>query len=62
LNFNSFIANNIENNKLFFTNNIVESFIKTLNKKYIGMLRTLFNYKNAIKEIININNEYQKRR
>ena len=62
MNFNSFIANNIENNKLFFTNNIVETFIKTLNKKYIGMLRTLFNYKNAIKEIININNEYQKRR
>ena len=62
MNFNSFIANNIENNKLFFTNNIVETFIKTLNKKYIGMLRTLFNYKNAIKKINNINNEYQKRR
>ena len=31
-NYNSFIINNIEEKTLFFTNNIVESFNRTLNK------------------------------
>ena len=55
-NYNSLIINNIEEKTIFFTNNIVESFNRTLNKKYIGACKTLFNFRNAIKDIISFYN------
>jgi len=44
-NYNTLIVNNINNNILFFTNNITESFNRTLNKKYIGFTKTMYNFK-----------------
>ena len=35
-NYSNIIFNNLINNIIFFTNNICESFNRTLNKKYIG--------------------------
>ena len=64
-NYNYLIINNIDDKILFYTNNIVESFNRTLNKKYVGMYKTIFNYKNALIDIIsfyNLKNIYQERR
>ena len=35
-NYNTIISNNINNDILFYTNNIVESFNNNINKKFIG--------------------------
>jgi len=64
-NYNTLIENNLDNQILFYTNNIVESFNKTLNKKYLGYCKIIYNFKNAFKDIIypyNSNNTYKDRR
>ena len=53
-NYNTLIVNNINNNILFFINNITESFNRTLNKKYIGFTKTMYNFKNAIIDTITL--------
>ena len=44
-NYSNIIFNNLNNNIIFFTNNICESFNRTLNKKYIGYCKTMYNFK-----------------
>ena len=64
-NYNSLLLNSVNNNILFYTNNITESFNRTLNKKYIGFCRTMFNFNNAIIDTINLykmHNIYQERK
>ena len=64
-NYNTLIENNLDNQILFYTNIIVESFYRTLNKKYVGYYKTIFNFKNAIKDVIylyNSKNTYKDRR
>ena len=53
-NYNNIIFNNLNNNIIFFTNNICESFNRTLNKKYIGYCKTMYNFKKSILDIIDI--------
>jgi hypothetical protein len=55
-NYNTLIENKLDNQILFYTNNIVESYNRTLNKKYIGYCKTIFNFKNAIKDVIYLYN------
>lgn len=65
MNYNILIENNLYNQILLYTNNIVESFNRTLNKKYVGCCKTIYNFKNAIKDVIylyNSNNIYKDRR
>ena len=53
-NYSNIIFNNLNNNIIFFTNNICESFNRTLNKKYIGYCKTMYNFKKNILDIIDI--------
>lgn len=53
-NYNTIISNNINNDILFYTNNIVESFNYNLNIKFIGFCKTMHNFKNALKDVINL--------
>ena len=53
-NYTNVINNNINHTIIFFTNNICESFNRTLNKKYIGYCKTMFNFKNCLTDIIKI--------
>ena len=39
---------------LFYTNNKCESLNRTLNKKYIGGCKNLFNFKNCLSDVINV--------
>ena len=64
-NYNSLLINSVNNNILFYTNNITESFNRTLNKKYIGFCRTMLKFNNAIIDTINLykmHNIYQERK
>ena len=57
--------NNLNDNIFFYTNNICESFNRSLNSQYIGKTKTIFHFKSAIKnliEIYNIKNIYQKKK
>ena len=48
----------------FYTNNICESFNKTLNTKYMGGAKTFYHFKNALMEILELyktKNEYKPR-
>ena len=51
-NYNEFIYNNLNNDMLFFTNNICESMNRTLNSKYIVGCKTFYSFKNSILDII----------
>ena len=53
-NFSQVISNNINNDLIFYTNNIVESFNSVLNKKFVGFCKTLYNYKNSLIDVISI--------
>ena len=53
-NYNNIITNNLNNDILFYTNNIVESFNNNLNKKFIGFAKTMHNFKNALNDVINL--------
>ena len=53
-NYTNVINNNINNSIIFFTNNICESFNRTLNKKYIRYSKTMLNFKNCLSDIIKI--------
>ena len=53
-NYNQTILSNINNNIIFYTNNICESFNRTLNKKYIGYCKTMFNFKMCLYDILQI--------
>ena len=53
-NYNNIITNNLNNDLLFYTNNIVESFNNNLNKKFIGFAKTMHNFKNALTDVINL--------
>ena len=48
------ISKNLNNDILFYTNNIVESFNNNLNKKFIGFAKTMHNFKNALNDVINL--------
>ena len=64
-NYNTQIVNSMNNNILFYTNNITESFNRTLNKKYIGFCKTMYNFKNAILDTIilyTMHNTYQEKK
>ena len=59
-NYSKVILNNINNNNLiFYTNNICESFNRTLNKKYIGYCKTMYNFQMCIYDIINFYNNHE---
>ena len=51
---NKKIRSDINNGIIFFTNNIIESFHSQLNKKFIGFCKTMFNYKNALIDVIEL--------
>ena len=52
-NYNHVILNSINNNNMiFYTNNICESFNRTLNKKYIGYCKTMYNFKMCIYDTV----------
>ena len=53
-NYTKAINNNINNDIIFYTNNIVESFNSIINKKLIGLCRTMYNYKRALVEVISL--------
>ena len=53
-NFTNVISNNINNDIIFYTNNIVESFNSILNKKFLGFFKTMNNFKNALIDVINL--------
>lgn len=53
-NFSQVISNNLNNDLIFYTNNIVESFNSVLNKKFVGFCKTLYNYKNSLIDVISI--------
>ena len=55
-NYNNFVSNNLNNDIIFFTNNIVESFNSVLNKKFVGFCRTMFNYKNNLIDVLSLYN------
>ena len=64
-NYCNIIFNNLNNNIIFFTNNICESFNMTLNKKYIGYCKAMYYFKKSIfilkifiKCIVNIRKKY----
>ena len=54
MNYNSYNINTFDNEIQFYTNNICESFNRTLNLKYVGTCKTIFNFKNSIKDTISI--------
>mgnify|MGYP002624394402 CR=1 FL=1 len=45
---------NDDNNIIFYTNNIVESCNRTLNSKFIRICKTLYHFKKAIRDLIDI--------
>ena len=53
-NYTNVINNNINNDIIFFTNNIVESFNSIFNKKLVGFCKTMLNYKRALLEVLSI--------
>ena len=53
-NYSNILISNINNDIIFFTNNIIESFHSQLNKKFIGFCKTMFNYKNALLDVIEL--------
>ena len=53
-NYNDIFMNNMDKHILFYTNNICESMNRTLNMKFIGGCKTFFNFKNCIKDIIDM--------
>ena len=53
-NYNTIISNNINNDILFYTNNIVESFNNNINKKFIGFCKTMHNFKLALKDVVTL--------
>ena len=53
-NYTNVINNNINNDIIFFTNNIVESFNSIINKKLVGFCKTMLNYKRALLEVLSI--------
>ena len=55
-NYNELIYDNLNKDMLFYTNNICESLNRTLNKKYIGGCKTLYNFKNCLLDVINLYN------
>ena len=55
----------MSDNIIFYTNNICESFNRSLNSQYIGKTKTFFHFKSAIKnliEIYNVKNIYQEKK
>ena len=49
---------------MFFTNNICESYNRTLNLKFIGGCKSLYNFERSLKEVITLYNNtpvYQER-
>ena len=44
-NYSMLLLSNINNDIIFFTNNIIESFHSQLNKRFIRFCKTMFNYK-----------------
>ena len=55
----------MSDNIFFYTNNICESFNRSLNSQYIGKTKTIFHFKSAIKnliEIYNVKNIYQEKK
>ena len=48
------ISKNLNNDILFYTNNIVESFNNNLNNKFKGFTKTMHNFKNALTDVINL--------
>ena len=53
-NYNNIITNNLNNDILFYTNNIVESFNNNLSEKFVGFAKTMYNFKNALTDVINL--------
>ena len=53
-NYSNVILNSLNNDIIFFTNNIVESFNSIINKKLVGFCKTMFNYKRALLEVITL--------
>ena len=53
-NYGNIISKNFNNDILFYTNNIVESFNNNLNNKFIGFTKTMHNFKNALTDVINL--------
>ena len=63
-NYNYLQKDDISEGIKFYTNNICESFNKTLNTKYIGGAKTFYHFKNALMEILELyktKNEYKPR-
>ena len=53
-NYNNTILSNSNREIVFYTNNICEFFNRTLNKKYIGYCKTMYNFKMCIYDILQI--------
>ena len=53
-NYNQNIDININNDIMFYTNNICESINRTLNSKFVGGCKTFYNFKNSIIDIIDL--------
>ena len=53
-NYNNTILSNSNREIVFYANNICESFNRTLNKKYIGYCKTMYNFKMCIYDILQI--------
>jgi len=52
--YSNIISNNINNDIIFYTNNIVESFNGILNKKFVGFCKTMNNFKQSLYDVINL--------
>ena len=61
-NYNKVILNHINDRDsiIFFTNNICESFNRSINKKYIGYCKTMFIFKRCIFDIIDLYSNHTK--
>jgi len=53
-NYYTAIPNNLNDDILYFTNNIVESFNSIINNKFIGFCPAMYNYKNTLTEVISL--------
>ena len=63
-NYNSLVKEDISEGIKFYTNNICESFNKTLNTKYIWGSKTIYHFKNELTELLDLykgKNEYRSR-
>ena len=54
LNYNSPLINSLDNNIVFYTSNICESYIRTLNLRFVGSCKSILIFERCIKEIIEI--------